>query len=65
MASDSSLSFDDVLAELRHEPHNSDVVSDLSFFNDNGDVVQHRQRRADAGGNVVDGDVIVEVVGIR
>lgn len=46
--------FDQVLAELANAPHNEDVVLDLSFYNDRGDVMKQKQRRS-ATGLVVDG----------
>jgi hypothetical protein len=52
--------FDEILSSLKKEPHNDDVVANLSFYDDEGQIAKQRQRRASAG-LVVDGGVAVGV----
>jgi hypothetical protein len=52
--------FDEILRSLAKEPHNDDVVANLSFYDDEGEVTKQRQRRASAG-LVVDGGIGVGV----
>lgn len=55
---------DELLADIAGQPHNNDVVVDLTFFNDGGDVTYHRGRRT-AMKLVVDGGLSVPVQAIR
>ena len=51
---------DEILSSLAKEPHNDDVVANLSFYDDEGQIAKQRQRRASAG-LVVDGGIGVGV----
>ena len=53
-------SFDEILKSLAKEPHNDDVVANLSFYDEEGQITKQRQRRASAG-LVVDGGIGVGV----
>ncbi len=59
-AAEEQPTFDEILRSLKKEPHNDDVVANLSFYDDEGQVAKQRQRRASAG-LVVDGGIGVGV----
>lgn len=56
--------FDEILADLAKAPHNDEVVVDLTFYTESGDIAKQKQRRS-ATGLVVDGYVNTGVRIIR